>query len=155
VYHRFVEQGTRDTATGRYYQVGDGAAASTNRLLRAVGDSALLSAQLGNGTAFVTSGTLSPGAIGALVEIVVRVRYTSSGNTFAVQIERSINGAAPSINAFSTELDATALLASGWQGAATLHVGARDGGNNPGFQLNQAFKARFGIHDLASMRALV
>jgi hypothetical protein len=158
VYHRFVELGTRDTPTGMYLRVGDGVETTTasTRTLRIrqgvtpAGPSALLS----NGTAVIGAGRANP-QIGDTVEQLCQVRYTAAGNTFAVLFSQAINGIEASGAVFSTELDATALIASGWETTPTLYVGARDGGNQAGFQLNQAFKARFGIHDLASMRTLV
>jgi hypothetical protein len=158
VYHRFVEQGTRDTPTGMYWRVGDGVettAASTRTLrirqgVTPAGPNILLS----NGAAVIGVGRANP-QIGDTVEQLCQVRYTAAGNTFAVLLSQAINGVEASGAVFSTELDATALIASGWETTPSLYVGARDGGNQAGFQLNQALKARFGIHDLESMRTLV
>jgi hypothetical protein len=156
VYHRFVEQGTRDVNGGRYWQVGAGSSFSANRILGLYVDAnARPNVNLGNASATVGASLSTTHAVGSLVEVAVEVRYTAGTNTFAVRITRSVNGATPVSSAFSSELDATGLIASDWTTAPTLSIGQRDGGNNPGFQLNQALKARFGLHDLASMRALV
>jgi hypothetical protein len=157
VYHRHVEQGTRDTASGRYWQVGAGADLDTTRTLRLIQGSGLTNTQLGLGNGVDTGiiRELARPAIGDLVETVAQIEYVSASTAFRLNLIRSINGAAPVAVGVSGTIAGAGLISSGWATAATLHIGSSDGGNNPGFQLNQVIAARFGINDLATMRALV
>jgi hypothetical protein len=159
VYSAHVDLGTRDAASGatwRYFQVGDGAAASTNRLLRSVADAGA-SSQLGNGSTFVTAAlTVNPARM-SYVERLHDIEYRLNGATpeFRLRVRQWIGGTESGSTAFTGWLDATALIANGWQGSPTLYVGARDGGNNAGFALHQQLKTAFGVQTIDYMRGLV
>jgi hypothetical protein len=156
VYHRFVQQGTGQADFRRHWQIGLGLSTANSRIFLHLGNAGVGAVFLGNGigdTALTTN--VTAGAIGSVVESATVLRYTAATDVFDVRYEQSVNGAAVTSTAFSSTISAAALTANGWQTAPVFHVGARDGGNDPGFQLNQALKARFGIHDLAAMRTLV
>jgi len=156
VYHRFVEQGTRSTNGAFAFRVGSGAPANTL---------ALFDVQQSGGDYFVVfrnrlnaavSTSLGLPAFGALVEVVARLEHRVEGgeNQFRVSSQRAFDGVVTTQTP-SGWISAEGAITNGWETAPNLFVGARDGGNAAGFALNQALKARFGIHDLASMRALV
>jgi hypothetical protein len=156
VYHRCVDLGTSATAEGMFWQVGQGGLTNTVRTLSIRQSSGQFFVVIRNGTTGVSSGRAIPASQG-LIETVCQLEHRLNGGVdeFRVVLRSSYAGGPETISTASSWIDATALVASGWTTAPTLQIGARDGGNNPGFALNQAIKARFGIHDLAAMRALV
>jgi len=158
VYHRFVDLGSRDTSTAILCRVGSGTLANTNRVFEVVRQTTGYTPvfRTGDNTFIETTGFGLP-SLGSVVESLSRLEHRVDGgvNQFRLAYLESRNGGTPVVATATAWISAETAIANGWSTAPTLHIGARDGGNNPGFALNQALKARFGIHDLASMRTLV
>jgi hypothetical protein len=155
VYWAGVDLGTREGLNTWLWQVGQ-----SNALVRVLevrtNPVGSYRAGVGSNTVARTATATAP-ATGTFGEVLVNVDYRlNAGNPeFRVRIATYQAGVLIQQSAYSDWLIATANVANGWNTTPTLFVGSRDGGNDPGFALNQAFKARFGIHDLASMRTLV
>jgi len=158
VYHRFVDVGSTSTLNAIPWRVGNGGFVNTLRLLEMVRQSGGYAPVFRNGdNVNVTLTGVGLPAVGTLVESLTRVehRVELGVNQFRLLYTEARNNGTPLVATPSAWLSAETAITNGWSGAPTLHVGARDGGDNPGFALNQALKARFGIHDLATMRTLV
>jgi hypothetical protein len=155
VYHRFVELGTRNLEGARYFQVGAGTAARFTLQTSSAPIAQIVA--LSNGTTNSFASISTQPAVFDLVECLASIETRDNAGTpeFRTAFTQSINGGPPIVATPGAWVSAVALISGGWPTAPTLHIGARDGGNNPGFALNQALKARFGLHDLAAMRALV
>jgi hypothetical protein len=138
------------------WRVGSGTSANTNRLWELVTISGNYRPAFRNGLNDSSSPTIALPTASSRVEFLSRLEYRLDGgqNQFRSVGQIAVNGVI-SASVAAAWISAEDAIANGWSTAPTLHIGARDGGNGPGFQLNQAIKARFGIHDLASMRTLV
>jgi hypothetical protein len=155
LYWAGVDLGTQSVANARLWQVGHLSTLVRTLEVRA-NPTGSYRLGLGSDTVILTATATAPTS-GTFGEVVSQVEHRLNGGVpeFRIRIATYQGGVLLVQSAFSAWMDATSLIAGGWNTAPTLFVGDRDGGNNPGFQLNQAFKARFGIHDLASMRTLV
>jgi hypothetical protein len=158
VYWAGVDLGTRDVAGAHLFRIGEGVEDSAIRgvSLFPSGSPAQYLGILRDGVSLNSLNLVPLPAFGQSAEIILRIehRVESGVNQFRISMV-SRYGSTTTTPTPGSWISAEPLIANGWSGSATLHIGARDGGNNPGFQLNQSFKARFGIHDIASMRTLV
>jgi hypothetical protein len=155
VYWAGVDLGTRDTEGARLVQVGSGGINSRVLEVRTFPVGSYRVA-IGNGSANTAVACPAPAA-GVHREVFVEFEYRLNGSTPELRNRMSVysGGALAAGTSFSSWLDATALIANGWQTSPTLYVGARDGGNNPGFALHQQLKTAFGVQTIDEMRALV
>jgi hypothetical protein len=142
------------TANAFNLRIGEGGTANTNRVWEFATISSLYRFAFRNGLGSSSSPSFAIPAASDRVEVLMRLEYRVEGGErqFRSVAQVVVNGVAQAVSA-AGYVSAEDAIANGWSGSPTLHIGARDGGNDASFNLNQALKARFGIHDLASMRA--
>jgi hypothetical protein len=144
------------TANAFNLRIGEGGTANTNRVWEFATISSLYRFAFRNGLGSSSSPSFAIPAASDRVEVLMWLEYRVEGGErqFRSVAQVVVNGVAQAVSA-AGYVSAEDAITNGWSGSPTFQVGARDGGNDPAFNLNQALKARFGIHDLAAMRALV